>query len=202
MPGEPVTVTMSHLLRPEGAPSVAFGSMRFGAARVTAVRAFLGERELEFRAEPSDGRRFDGTVELPAEARDATRIPLRLVYQVRPEPRPFDGDPTVVLPMLVAAWPAPEARPETFEAIVYLPAGLALRSTFPSQVEPVPWNDPTAPSRAYRFDLPVVPALLRLETATGGAPMLTTDRAVDLATAMILALLALYGLKRMRETLA
>lgn len=196
---EPATVEMTYYLRPAGASSVLFTSIRFGDARAANVRAFLEEHEVSFRVAEEPATRVDGQVELPPRLADRDRIRLRLAYEVLPASDPDDG--TIALPLLVVRWPPAETRPRTFRAAVHLPAGLFLRSAFPTSFERADSVDRTSSDNVYGFELPVVPALLRLDVSAREPRFLTAVTALDLAAFGLLLALALFGIKRMRETL-
>lgn len=200
--GRPTSISMNYFLRPAGATAVGFTSIRFGAARAVNVRAFLGAREVSFRTAADSGERLEGVVELPADRAGAERLQLRLLYEVLPEPEQLTGGPFVVtLPLLVSDWAPSEARPETFQATVYLPVGTSALAAFPTEYARVESIDRTSEAPAYRFDLPVVPALLRVRAAPGEPPLVTAERAVDLAAVALLVGLAVVGWRRLRESL-
>jgi hypothetical protein len=179
-PGAPLLVTIDYFLHPQGAESVSFSALELGGSRAVNVRAFHGERELSFRTEsaPGDRRagRLDGHVNLPQELGDRERIKLRLRYEVLPRPQAAIGhEAPLVLPMLVAGWPPEETLPTTFVATIRLPRSLRVLDSFPSEYEVLDSPDPARATEAAR--------------------------ALDLAAALVLAGLTLYGWRRVRSHL-
>ncbi len=200
-PGRPVAVSMSYSLRPAGRAAVAFTALRFADSRAANVRAFVGERELSFRTSAASESRVDGRVELPAAAAGSDRLELRLVYEVLPEPDLAAELLTLAVPLLVVEWPPAETRPETFQATVHLPPGVTAHAAFPSEYARVESFEPARGASAYRFELPVVPALIRLRAGTGRPPLITVERAADAVAVALLLGLAAGGWRRLREAL-
>lgn len=198
--GEPISVSMSYFLRPAGASSVSFTSIRFGDSYAANVRAFLGAREVSYLADGSSDSRTDGSVELPAGVAESDRFQLRLIYEVLPETELVAARSTIVLPLLVAEWPPAVTLSETFHASVHLPPGVVAFAAFPTEFTRIESVDRTS-SDAYRFVLPVVPALIRLRAGTGEPSLLTVERGIDVAAVGLLLGLAIFGWRRMRESL-
>ena len=73
--------------------------------------------------------------------------------------------------------------------------------SFPSEFERLPSPDGARTTEAFRFSLPVVPALLRVRAGGPEASALTAARGLDLGAAAALAALTLYGWRRVRGRL-
>jgi len=205
-PGAPLLVSVDYFLHPEGAGSVPFTALGLGGSRAANVRAFHGETELSFRTESADreqsARRLEGHVDLPAELREHDRVKLRLRYEVLPQPQAAISHETpLVFPMLVPGWPPEETGPTTFVATIRLPANLRVLDSFPSEYDVLDSPDSARATEAYRFSLPVMPALVRLRAGDENAPRLSAARALDLGAAIVLAALTVYGWRRVREHL-
>ena len=186
-------VSMVYRLAPEGEGSVDFGSIRFDGGWIANVRAFAGERELSFRTTSGSESRLDGVVELPAEIDGP--FELRLDYEVHGTAQ----DQPLILPFLVAGWPPHESSPQAFHAEVQLPANRFVRDSFPTEFERGVSVDRTADLQVLRFELPVVPAMIRLELSDR-APLVGVGRGLDLAALALLTVVALLGWRRLRET--
>ncbi len=192
------SVDARYYLEPAGAHELELKSLTFEGRRAANVRAFVGESEVSFRARQTAAGNLDGVVPLPAATE---RLRLRLTYEVLPLPSAPRDPAVVALPMFVPTWPSREALPRTFTATVALPAGTVAYTGFPSDFKLVRSIDRTSDANVYSFSLPVMPALLRLGTAHGSAPLLTLERGVDLATLSLLGILGVLGWRRLREQL-
>ncbi len=192
-----VSVEARYLLATSGRAEVDLTSLALDGSRAVNVRAFVDEREVSFRTSDTGGGRSDATVELPP---PSSRHRLRLTYEVLDA-----GEAEVTsltIPLWVARWPPREALPDTFTASVSLPGSWSLQSAFPRGFESFNPIDLTTDRAHYRFELPVMPAFLRLEVARGAAPLWTLDRTVDGLTVVVLLTIALLGWRRLREALA
>lgn len=193
-PDGSAAVSMRYRLRPRTAVEVRFLALRLDGARAVNVRAFSGTSEISFHTDDSTPERLEGRVRVPPDAA-SEGWDLRLDYEVLASDETAEG---VTLPLLVARWPPEETLPSNFRADVQLAGGGVLQAAFPSEYESIPPVDVASEATAYRFELAVVPSLLRFVVRDRPAAI-TVERIADLTAVAVLVLAALVGWRRMRE---
>lgn len=83
-----------------------------------------------------------------------------------------------------------------FTAELLAPSGVTLIESFPT----VPQQHDASGAERYGMALQVVPSLLRWRATTGDPPLLPFDAAVDLALLLLLAVLAVFGVRALRRS--
>lgn len=196
--GKPSTVSARYLVSPGSERTLRFTALHLDGASAANVRAFLDDRELSFHTEGSTGDRLDGRIDLP---QAMERVEVRLDYEIDPSYR-IEGEPVAItVPLLVPAAPPRRSSPTAFRARVAVPGDKRVRAHFPASFETVEPVDRTHGARAYSFELPVVPAFLRLEVGDE-LSFWTAERAADSFAMAVLLTLALVGWRQVRERLS
>jgi hypothetical protein len=136
---------------------------------------------------------FAGKIALDSGAGPSDSVGITLTYRVTGNPPRAER---AVLPLVVPLWEPSNARPQTFQATVRIPAGLSITGSFPTSVLSRPRGDEGG---AMVVGLQGVPSVLTLRLATGEPPLLTVERALDGVVVLGLLLMAVVGWRHLRS---
>jgi len=176
---------------PAGGGRMPFRILQSAGAMAGLPLATAGGRQLGLALSRLDEDAIEGTVDLPP----ATGSPVRLTLRYEVSQRGPEG--RYRLPLPVPEWPPGPDAGDTFTATVRVPAGVTMRDPFPSRAA----RRADTAGAVYSFALPAVPSRLAFDLRPDARGP-SVGLLIDVAVAVLLAALALYGWRRLRRELA
>jgi hypothetical protein len=205
--GSPIPVQLTYRLQAEsGAAEIPLSLLTPDSTRVANIRMLVEDGDFSPSAplqEPMERAAFtlipvrdhfsEGSVEIPGRGSGSGgSLSLGISYTVECG---WDDGGRVTLPLVVPRWIPEQPAPNTFTAVVEVPAGATVLGSFPTSVSSRPQPEEGG---TLVIGLQAVPSILVLRTAFGDPPPLTTEGMLDLLVVLILLAMGGWGYRYLR----